>query len=44
MVKVARYDLRNQPSVSSDENHIEVLPEKDPWTDGGGWVPESENQ
>ena len=44
MVKVARYDLRNQPNLSSDKIHIQVLPEKDPWTDGGSWAPESENQ
>ena len=37
MVKVARYDLRRQPHVSSTDIHIEILPEQDPWTSDGSW-------
>lgn len=41
MVKVARYDLRHQPSVENDVIHIQVLADQDPWTTGGSWEPES---
>jgi len=37
IVKVARYDLAQQPGVKSDVIHIEALPENDPWTSAGSW-------
>jgi len=37
MVKVARFDLNNQPHVDRDDIHIDVLPENDPWTASGSW-------
>jgi len=42
IVKVARYDLRNQPGIKSDVIHIEILPDEDPWTAAGDWNSESQ--
>ncbi|MGI9271664.1 MAG: BCCT family transporter [Woeseiaceae bacterium] len=41
MVKVARYDLRHQPTVQDDSIHIQILPDQDPWTESGSWDAES---
>ncbi len=44
IVKVARYDIAQQPGVESksDVIHITVLPEHDPWTEAGRWSSESQ--
>jgi len=44
MVKVARFDLSNQPHIEHDSIHIEVFPEHDPWTAAGSWESEDEKQ
>ncbi len=41
IVKVARYDIAQQPSTESDVIHIEVLPDVDPWTASGSWDSET---
>lgn len=40
IVKVARFDIAQQPGVKSDVIHIEVLPKNDPWTKAGSWSSE----
>jgi len=37
MVKIARFDLRNQRDHDTGEIHIEQFPEDDPWADAGDW-------
>ena len=39
MVRVARYDLQNQPRLDNGQIHIDVFPHPDPWTDAGSWEP-----
>lgn len=36
LVKVARYDMQNQPGIYRDDIHITEFPETDPWSDSKG--------
>ena len=37
IVKVARFDLRNQPDYDRHEIHLKAFPEVDPWSEEGSW-------